>query len=53
MVTGMLQVLSINVYPLLDPGATLTFVTPLIARKFDISPNVLDEPFMVTIQVSE
>ena len=30
-VSGMLQVLSIDVYDLLDLGATLTFVTSLIA----------------------
>ena len=29
-VTGMLQVLSIDGYGLLDPGAILSFVTPLI-----------------------
>lgn len=29
-VTGMLQVFYINVYALLDRGATLSFVTPLV-----------------------
>ena len=43
--TGMLQVFSVNVYDLLDPGATLFFVTPLVARKFDVLPDVLIEPF--------
>ena len=32
--TGMLQVLSIYVYTLLDPGDTLSFLTPLVAKKF-------------------
>ena len=32
---------SINVYDLLDTGATLSYVTPLVARKFDILPGVL------------
>ena len=27
---GILQVFSVNVYVLLDPGATLSFVTPLV-----------------------
>ena len=45
MVTGILQVFSINVYALLDPSATLSFVTPLVAMKFEILPKVLKEPF--------
>ena len=43
----MLQVFSVNVYAFLDPSATLYFVTPLVARKFDVLPNVLIEPFSV------
>lgn len=39
-VTGMLQVFTINVYDLLDPGATLSFVTPLLDMKFDIFPHI-------------
>ena len=31
-VTDMLQVFSINVYDLLDPGSTLSFVTPLVVK---------------------
>ena len=53
MVTGMLQVFSLNVYDLLDPGATLSFDTPLVARKFDILPDILNEPFMVTTLVGK
>ena len=34
-------------------GAILSFVTPLIARKFDILPDILNEPFMVTTPVGE
>ena len=44
-VAGMLQVFSIDVYDLLDPGTKLSFVTPLIARKFNIFPEILNEPF--------
>ena len=29
----------------------MSFVTPLVARKFDILPGILYEPFMVTTQV--
>ena len=45
--TGMLQVFCINVYSLLDPGSTLSFVTPLVATKFYIFPDVLIEHFSV------
>ncbi|XP_049348960.1 uncharacterized protein LOC125813510 [Solanum verrucosum] len=38
-VTGMLQVFSINVYALLDPGATISIVTPFVAMKFEVSPE--------------
>ena len=40
--TGILQVFSIDVYALLDLGATLSFCTPLIAIKFDIFPHILN-----------
>uniref|UniRef100_M1DCG5 Gag-pol polyprotein n=1 Tax=Solanum tuberosum TaxID=4113 RepID=M1DCG5_SOLTU len=52
-VTGMLQVFSIDVYALLDPGGTLSFVTPLVAMKFDILTDVLEEPFSVSIPVCD
>ena len=53
MVTGMLQVFSIDVYALLDPGATLSFLTPLVARRFDVLPNVFIEPFSFTTLVGD
>ena len=40
-------------YALLDPGATLSYVTPLVAKKFYTLPNVLHEPFVVSTPVSE
>ena len=49
----MFQVFSINVYALLDPGATLSFVTSLVAMKFDIPPDVLVEPFSVSTLVGD
>ena len=52
-VTGMLQFFSKNVYSLLDPGATLTFTTLLVTKKFDTLPNILNDPFMVTTPVRE
>ena len=38
---------------LLDPEDTLYFVTPLIARKFDILPDISNEPFVVTTPLGE
>ncbi|KAH0685720.1 hypothetical protein KY290_017248 [Solanum tuberosum] len=52
-VTGMLQVFTINVYALLDPGANLSFVTPLVAIKFDMLPEILDKPFSVSTPVGD
>ena len=46
-VTGMLQVFSVNVYEFPYPGAIFYFVTPLVDRKFDVLPNVSIEPFSV------
>ena len=45
MVTGMLQIFYLNFYTLLDSDATFLFVTPLVAKKFDILPYILNEPF--------
>ncbi|KAH0773630.1 hypothetical protein KY290_010767 [Solanum tuberosum] len=52
-VIGILQVFSIDVYALLDPGATLSFVTPLVAMKFEILPEELVEPFSVSTPVGD
>ena len=52
-VTGMLRVFSFDVYALLDPGATLSFVTPYLATKFEILPEHLLEPFSVSTPVGE
>ena len=42
LVTNMLQCFSINIYALLNPGATLLFITLLVARKLDIFPDILN-----------
>ena len=49
----MLQVFSTDVYDLLEPGSTLSFVSPLIACKFDIFPDIFNEPFAVTSPVGK
>ena len=48
MVTATLHVFSFHVYALLDLGSTLYFVTPLVASKFDLLPEILHEPFLVS-----
>ena len=53
MVIDIFKVFSIDVYALLDLGDTLSFVTPLVAKKFDIFPYVLHEPFIVSTLVYE
>lgn len=53
MVTGMLRLFHIDVYDLLDRGATFSFVTPCIAVHFDINPEILSEPFSVSTPVGE
>ncbi|KAH0695075.1 hypothetical protein KY285_022172 [Solanum tuberosum] len=52
-VTGMINVLAFNVYALLDPGASLSFVTSYVANKFDVLPERLSEPFCVSTPVGE
>ena len=49
----MLKIFSIDGYALLDSGATLSFVTPLVAKKFDILPDILHEHFLMSTPVSE
>ena len=38
---------------LLDPGATVYFVTPYITFQFSVSPEPLSEPFSVTTLVCD
>ncbi|KAH0743187.1 hypothetical protein KY290_031180 [Solanum tuberosum] len=48
-----LRVFNLDVYALLDPGATLSFVTPYIAVNFDVSLETLSEPFSVSTPVGD
>ncbi|KAF3666012.1 putative zinc finger protein VAR3, chloroplastic-like [Capsicum annuum] len=47
----MLHIFHLHVYALLDPGASLSFVTPYIAVDFGISPKILVELFLFSTQV--
>ncbi|KAH0657055.1 hypothetical protein KY285_031937 [Solanum tuberosum] len=52
-VTGMIKVFTFDAYALLDPGASLSFVTPYVANKFDVIPEKVCEPFGVSTSVGE
>ena len=52
-VTGTLRVFYLDVYTLLDPGATISFVTPYIVVNFGVSPKTLSEPFSVSTLVND
>lgn len=52
-VASMLKIFSIDVYALLDPDATLSFVTLYVAVKFDFSPEELLEPFSISTLVGD
>ncbi|XP_070029217.1 uncharacterized protein [Nicotiana sylvestris] len=52
-VTGMLTICSHDVYALIDPGSTLSCITPFVARKFGIVPEILSDPFAVFTPIRE
>ena len=49
----MLQVFSTYVYALLDPGSMMSSVTPLLALTFEILPEVLHDPIVVSTPLGE
>ena len=54
MVKGTLSIFShIVVYALIDPGSTLSYVTPLIVGKFKRTPELLVKPFEVSTPIGE
>ncbi|XP_070023122.1 uncharacterized protein [Nicotiana sylvestris] len=46
-------IFTFDVYALIDPGSTLSYVTPYIAKKFGIELEKLCEPFEVSTPVGE
>ncbi|XP_070010562.1 uncharacterized protein [Nicotiana sylvestris] len=52
-VIGMLTIFTFDVYALIDPGSTLSYVTPYIAKNFGIEPEKLCEPFEVSTLVGK
>ena len=49
----MLQLFSFDLCCLLDPGATLSFVTPVVAIRFEILPDIIDDAFLVFALVGD
>ena len=45
-VIGMIKVFNFNVYTLLDPRESLSFVTPYVANKFKILPKNFVNPYV-------
>lgn len=52
-VIAMLKFITIDVYDLLDPRATLSVVTPLVTKMLDTLPDILHEPFLVCTLVDD
>ena len=52
-VTGTLHDFDLDVYALLDPRATLSFVTPYITVQFNVTAESLSEPFSVSTVVGD
>ena len=49
----MFRIIAIDMYALLDTGATLSCVSDLIAKFFYTLPDVFHEPFVVSTPVGE
>lgn len=52
-VTSILKVFHIDVYALLNPCATLSFVSPYVSMRFDVSPDVLLDSNSVSTSIGE
>ena len=50
-VTSMLRVFDLDIYALLDPGSTISFVTPYIVVQFSVSPETHAKPFLVSTPI--
>ena len=43
--------IDLDVYTLIDPGGTLSFVTPLVARKFHVKSELLHESYEISTPI--
>ena len=50
---GNLLVFSFPVYALLDQGSTLSMVTLFVSNKFDLLPEIVHEPFLVSTPIGD
>ncbi|MCF6774915.1 hypothetical protein L3H44_11020, partial [Corynebacterium sp. MC-12] len=50
-VASMLKVFDFDVYALIDPSATLSFVTSFVAKKFHVDPELLHESYEVSTPI--
>ncbi|XP_070030884.1 uncharacterized protein [Nicotiana tomentosiformis] len=41
------------IYALADPGSTLSYITPFVARRFGIVPEILTDPFAISTLIRE
>ena len=48
-----LLVFSFPVYALLDLGSTFYMVNPLVSNQFDLLPEILHEPFLVSTPIGD
>ena len=49
----MIKVFTLNVYALLDLGASLSIMPPYVPIKFDVLPEKICEPFCVSTPIGE
>ena len=49
----MLRIFLFDVYALLDPGSSFSYVTPLIVVNFEMSPEIIPEPILVSTPVGD
>ena len=52
MVTGILSVFSHDAYALIDPGSTLSYITPYVANRIGVKPEPI-KPFEVSTPVGD
>ncbi|XP_047260856.1 uncharacterized protein LOC124894157 [Capsicum annuum] len=52
-VIGTLSIFSHKAYALIDPGSTLSYITPLVAGKLGRTPKLLNQPLAVSTPTGE
>ncbi|KAF3629492.1 putative ribonuclease H protein-like [Capsicum annuum] len=52
-VTSMLRIFYFDVYVLMDLGSSFSYVTPLVAINFEMDPELISEPILVSTPIGE